>query len=295
MQKDEIITIRTNTMVKKMVEDAKTNSGQTAGDWLQQAVVAWQEKHSDVAGAVEVADSAHIVAGRKALSEVGKILEALELVVKQTAESGRQDNINWQRKYSELEEALAAKDEELKSVKEAAKTSDKEYKTTITGLEKNLNKQEQVIAELEANKESIKEVTKLLEQERVAALKVYNAREELLKSNAELQDKFKKLQMDNQQQQNVISNLNISVTELSSSNKQLAEEQLQKERQIMQLTLAKNYADDSVTQLQSNVQTLAAQLEAAKQENLTLITQKSEMLGELNALRRNRQEGNNHG
>ena len=290
MQKDEIITIRTNTMVKKMVEDAKTNSGQTAGDWLQQAVVAWQEKHSDLAGEVEVADSAHIIAGRKALGEVGKILEALELVVKQTAESGRQDNINWQKKYSELEEALAAKDEELKAQKEVGRNNDKEHKATVATLEKTINKHEQSIAELNANKESIKEVTKLLEQERVAALKVYNAREDLLKTHADLQENFKKLQLDNQQHLTMLSNLNISVSELSEKNKQLAEAELQKERQIMQLTLEKSYADESIAQLQSSIQAMSAQLEVLKKESLELITQKSEMLGELNALRRNRQE-----
>lgn len=286
MQKDEIITIRTNSLVKKMVEDAKVNSGQTAGDWLQQAVQAWQEKHADMAGELEIADSAHIIAGRRALNEVGKVLEALELIVKQIAEAGKQDNSNWQLKYAELERELVEKDEQAKLFKEEVKNLSKQNKAAVSELEKTIDKQAKAIAELEANKESIKEVTRLLEQERKSALTVYNAREELLKSQAELQDKFKQVQMENQQLTINTNNLQASNLELSKKNKKLTDEQLQKEREIMQLTLGKNYADSSIMQLQDAVEKISKQLEQLKQENLQLITEKSELAGELNAFRR---------
>lgn len=269
-----------------MVEDARNNSGQTAGDWLQQAVFAWQEKHADIAGEIEIVDSAHIVAGRKALSEVGKILESLELVVKQTAETNKQENIEWQNRYNRLEEELSAKDEEIKALKETNKAAEKESKAAIASLEKTIDKQVKEIAEFEANKESIKEVTKLLEQERMAALKVYNAREELLKNHAELQDNYKQLQLDHGQQAVNMSNLNNALAELNKTHKELTERELQKDREIMQLTLAKNYADSSIAQLQESVQSISAQLDKLKAENLALITQKSELIGELNALKR---------
>ena len=290
MQKDEIITIRTNSQVKKMVEDARNNSGQTAGDWLQQAVFAWQEKHAEIAGEVEIVDSAHIIAGRKALSEIGKILESLELVVKQTAESSKQDNIDWQNRYNRLEEELSGKDEEIKVLKDAGKAMEKEHKSAIGNLEKIIDKQAKDISELEANKESIKEVTRLLEQERMAALKVYNAREDLLKVHSEMQDNYKQLQLDHGQQTANMSNLNATIVELHKTQKELTERELQKDREIMQLTLAKNYADSSIAQLQESVQSISAQLDKLKAENMALITQKSELIGELNAWKRSAKE-----
>ena len=48
MQKNEILTIRTNSNVKKMVEEAKLSSGQTGSEWLEQAVLAWCEKHDNL-------------------------------------------------------------------------------------------------------------------------------------------------------------------------------------------------------------------------------------------------------
>lgn len=285
MQKDEIITIRTNGDVKKMVEDAKLNSGQTAGDWLKQAVLAWQEKH-DIVTEQTQPDSIHILAGRKALGELNKIMEALENVGKQTLELNRADNVQWQSKYSLLETKLTEQEKEHTEKLSDNQNVLKDYEKKLSESERIIAKQSKQIESLQVQQDSIKDLSKHLEQERTVNVKLYNQREKSEQDLTVCKDELHALTAEHKAQQILIQELQLKCGNAEQAINELHNELFSKERRIMELSVDKKYHEDIFLKMQENIKKITVDYEALKADNMTLVKEKSELLGELNGLRK---------
>lgn len=165
-QKDEIITIRVNSNVKKAVEAAKNFSGHTSGDWLAEALLAWEEVH-DIEK-IKEQDSTHIIAGRKALGNLGDILEALEAASKQVVDSTQGTIAELQEQILNLEEDLEEKNTSTKKLLNEYKAKEKEYLENILILnQENTTLKEQLTA-TDANNKTLKDIGKWAEDERAS-------------------------------------------------------------------------------------------------------------------------------
>lgn len=284
MQKNEIITIRTNSDVKKMVEEAKLNSGQTAGEWLEQAVIAWAEKH-DNSVEEKPLDSMHILAGRKAIAEVSKVLEALEIAGKQTLELCRQENIIWQAKYQELEEALAAKEIEKANLITDLNNKEIEQKKEFAAQAKLITKLQEELQNQKAQKSALQEVTQCLEQERSISLRLHKSKEELEKKFQDIESKYNKLVLENENQINNLEKLQEKTTALEQELKKLQLDLSNKERENITLNLNNKYQENTLAQLRASIDTQNLQIKDLQAENFNLITKKSELIGEITSLK----------
>ena len=284
MQKNEIITIRTNSDVKKMVEEAKLNSGQTAGEWLEQAVIAWAEKHNNSVEEKPL-DSMHILAGRKAIAEVSKVLEALEIAGKQTLELCRQENIIWQAKYQELEEALAAKEIEKTSLIADLNNKEIEQKKEFAAQAKLITKLQEELQNQKAQKSALQEVTQCLEQERSISLRLHKSKEELEKKFQDIESKYNKLVLENENQINNLEKLQEKTTVLEQELKKLQLDLSNKERENITLNLNNKYQENTLAQLRASIDTQNLQIKDLQAENFNLITKKSELIGEITSLK----------
>lgn len=284
MQKNEIITIRTNSDVKKMVEEAKLNSGQTAGEWLEQAVIAWAEKH-DNSVEEKPLDSMHILAGRKAIAEVSKVLEALEIAGKQTLELCRQENIIWQAKYQELEEALAAKEIEKANLITDLNNKEIEQKKEFAAQAKLITKLQEELQNQKAQKSALQEVTQCLEQERSISLRLHKSKEELEKKFQDIESKYNKLVLENENQINNLEKLQEKTTVLEQELKKLQLDLSNKERENITLNLNNKYQENTLAQLRASIDTQNLQIKDLQAENFNLITKKSELIGEITSLK----------
>lgn len=284
MQKNEIITIRTNSDVKKMVEEAKLNSGQTAGEWLEQAVIAWAEKH-DNSIEEKPLDSMHILAGRKAIAEVSKVLEALEIAGKQTLELCRQENIIWQAKYQELEEALAAKEIEKANLITDLNNKEIEQKKEFAAQAKLITKLQEELQNQKAQKSALQEVTQCLEQERSISLRLHKSKEELEKKFQDIESKYNKLVLENENQINNLEKLQEKTTVLEQELKKLQLDLSNKERENITLNLNNKYQENTLAQLRASIDTQNLQIKDLQAENFNLITKKSELIGEITSLK----------
>ncbi|WP_019879677.1 hypothetical protein [Succinispira mobilis] len=284
MQKNEIITIRTNSDVKKMVEEAKLNSGQTAGEWLEQAVIAWAEKHNNSVEEKPL-DSMHILAGRKAIAEVSKVLEALEIAGKQTLELCRQENIIWQAKYQELEEALAAKEIEKANLITDLNNKEIEQKKEFAAQAKLITKLQEELQNQKAQKSALQEVTQCLEQERSISLRLHKSKEELEKKFQDIESKYNKLVLENENQINNLEKLQEKTTVLEQELKKLQLDLSNKERENITLNLNNKYQENTLAQLRASIDTQNLQIKDLQAENFNLITKKSELIGEITSLK----------
>lgn len=284
MQKNEIITIRTNSDVKKMVEEAKLNSGQTAGEWLEQAVIAWDEKHNNSVEEKPL-DSMHILAGRKAIAEVSKVLEALEIAGKQTLELCRQENIIWQAKYQELEEALAAKEIEKANLITDLNNKEIEQKKEFAAQAKLITKLQEELQNQKAQKSALQEVTQCLEQERSISLRLHKSKEELEKKFQDIESKYNKLVLENENQINNLEKLQEKTTVLEQELKKLQLDLSNKERENITLNLNNKYQENTLAQLRASIDTQNLQIKDLQAENFNLITKKSELIGEITSLK----------
>lgn len=289
MQKNEILTIRTNSNVKKMVEEAKLSSGQTGSEWLEQAVLAWCEKHDNLPETIQ-ADSVHILAGRKALSEVSKILEALELAGKQTLEACKQDNLTWQQKYNQLEEVLVEKEKFISEQKKAYTQKETDLKQQLNKQEEMLNKLNQEIKNFQAHKNAIQEVTQCLEQERSISLRLHNSKEVLEKAFQELEQKHNKLSLDLDNKTRKLESLQEQLAKNEQVLKTLQVDLADKERENIKLNLNSKYLENTLAQLQASIDTQNLQIKDLQLDNLNLLTQKSELAGEINSLKKQYQK-----
>lgn len=280
MQKDEIVTIRTNTEVKRIIDEAKSTTGQTAGDWLYQAVTAWQEKYQYMEEPKEF-DSLHILSGRKALAEAAKVLEALEVAGKQAYENSREQNMEWHKKYALLEDELSKQKEgyikQIEDLENCLKKSDK----TISEKDKIISKQAKEIDTLEGHQTSIQEITKHLEQERSQSVKIYNIKVKLEQEILDLEKKSRQVESLNEQNKHEIGELKKENIKITEKYQNIEKDLLDKERQIIKLTLNKDFAENSIGQLQENIKILNEQIKSMQEDNLKLIREKSELLGEL--------------
>ena len=284
MQKNEIITIRTNSDVKKMVEEAKLNSGQTAGEWLEQAVIAWAEKHNNSVEEKPL-DSMHILAGRKAIAEVSRVLEALEIAGKQTLELCRQENIIWQAKYQELEEALAAKEIEKANLITDLNNKEIEQKKEFAAQAKLITKLQEELQNQKAQKSALQEVTQCLEQERSISLRLHKSKEELEKKFQDIESKYNKLVLENENQINNLEKLQEKTTVLEQELKKLQLDLSNKERENITLNLNNKYQENTLAQLRASIDTQNLQIKDLQAENFNLITKKSELIGEITSLK----------
>ncbi len=267
MQKNEIITIRTNSDVKKMVEEAKLNSGQTAGEWLEQAVIAWAEKHNNSVEEKPL-DSMHILAGRKAIAEVSKVLEALEIAGKQTLELCRQENIIWQAKYQELEEALAAKEIEKANLITDLNNKEIEQKKEFAAQAKLITKLQEELQNQKAQKSALQEVTQCLEQERSISLRLHKSKEELEKKFQDIESKYNKLVLENENQINNLEKLQEKTTVLEQELKKLQLDLSNKERENITLNLNNKYQENTLAQLRASIDTQNLQIKELQLDNL---------------------------
>ena len=284
MQKTEVITIRTNSDIKKMVEEAKLNSGQTASDWLEQAVLAWSEKHDTLVEDKRL-DSVHILAGRKALTEVSKVLEALENAGKQTIEICKKDSSNWQTKYSQLEDLLAQQENEKKLLNQKLAVRETEIKKQLAESEQLVKKLQAEINSYQAHETAIKEVTQCLEQERSISLRLHKSKEDLEQNFQELERKYNKLTLESESNNNFLVSLRERAQLLEQETKQLQLDLNNKEKENIKLNLSSKYIENTLAQLQASIDTQNLQIKDLQAENLNLLTQKSELVGQINMLK----------
>lgn len=163
-QKDEVITIRVNSTVKKAVEAAKNFSGHTSGDWLAEALLAWEQIHD--MEKIKEQDSAHIIAGRKALGDLGNILEALESVSKQVVNSTQENIDELQERILNLEEDIEEKNAQTKKVIIEYKNKEKEYIESLKKIEQENSSLKEQLAATDANNKTLKNIGKWAEDER---------------------------------------------------------------------------------------------------------------------------------
>ncbi len=280
MQKDEIITIRTSSEVKRIIEEARNNSGQTAGDWLYQAVNAWQEKYSYMEESEELS-SAHVLAGRKALAEAAKVLEALELASKQAFDLNRSEKVEWQKQYAELENDYFKKEEMYKSLLEEVKNERKKHEKDLGEKDKVIQKLYKDIDKLEEQKLSVQELSKHLEQERNVNVKLYNAKEKYEQELLNIQGNYKILEATYEQKLAQIKDLQNQAENFTNKIKSLEIDLLGKDREVIKLTINKEFSDNSIAELQKNIKTLNTQNEKLQMDNSRLIQEKGELQGTL--------------
>ena len=136
-----------------------------------------------------------------------------------------------------------------------------------------------------AQKSALQEVTQCLEQERSISLRLHKSKEELEKKFQDIESKYNKLVLENENQINNLEKLQEKTTVLEQELKKLQLDLSNKERENITLNLNNKYQENTLAQLRASIDTQNLQIKDLQAENFNLITKKSELIGEITSLK----------